>query len=299
MNTTLEAGSLLHKRYEIIKLLGRGDFGVVYQAHDKRAVKTNQFVALKQMPAQMIIDCERQADLRANLVHTNIPRILGYFMTDEHSYLVQEFIDGSNLETVLETQPGFLSEKRVITWAVQLCDALDFLHNHPDHPMIFRDLKPNNIMVDHADRIYLVDFGLARVYPPRFFQEKQARFKHLRKGLAIGTAGYSPPEQYRGFLKPQSDIYALGATLHHLLTRRDPRKERPFTFQEYPLRALNPAVSPALEVIVMKALNRAMAERFLTAKEMQTALERLQLPASIPSAPGRQPGSDQVGPLWR
>jgi serine/threonine protein kinase len=275
MSATLKIGTLLYKRYEIIKLLGQGSFGTVYQAHDKRAVKTDQLVAIKQTPMQMIVDCERQADLRANLTHPNIPRILGYFVTDEHSYLVQELILGSNLERILEEQPGFLPEKTVIAWAIQLCAVLDFLHNHPYHPIIFRDLKPNNVMVTEADRIYLVDFGLARAYPPRFFQEKQPHFKHLRKGLAIGTAGYSPPEQYRGYAKPQSDIYALGATLHHLLTKRDPRQERPFTFQDYPLRSLNPAISPDLEAIVMKALRRRVAERFATAREMQVALERL------------------------
>lgn len=275
MSARLQAGTLLNKRYEIITLLGQGDFGVVYQACDKQALKSHALVALKQMPMQMIVDCERQADLRANLVHPNIPRILDCFTTDEYSYMVQQFIDGSNLETVLEEHPGFLPEPRVVGWAIQLCDVLDFLHNHPDHPVLFRDMKPNNIMVDRADRVYLVDFGLARAYPPRFFQEEQVRFKHLWKGLAIGTAGYSPPEQYEGFVKPQSDIYALGATLHHLLTRRDPRQEFPFSFHNYPIRVLNPGVSPALEKIVMKALNQDMDERFLTAKEMQIALKRL------------------------
>jgi len=275
MSAVLQAGTLLHKRYEIIAVLGQGSFGTVYHARDRRAGKRDPSVAIKQMPAQMIVDCERQADLRADLEHPSIPRILGYFLTDEHSYLVQDFIRGSNLETVLEEEPGFLPEKRVIAWAIQLCDALDLMHNHPYHPMIFRDMKPNNVMVDQADRVYLVDFGLARAYPPHFFEAEPAHTRHLRKGLAIGTAGYSPPEQYRGRVRPQSDIYALGATLHHLLTRRDPRKEPPFTFQEYPVRSLNPAVSPGLEAIVMEALKRDMSERFPTVGEMQRALEGL------------------------
>jgi eukaryotic-like serine/threonine-protein kinase len=277
MMASLETGTLLHKRYEIIQVLGQGDFGIVYQARDKRAAQTNPLVAIKQMPMQMIIDNERQADLRANLIHPNIPRIFGYFTNDNYSYLVQEFICGSDLERVLEAQPGFLDEQTVIPWAIQLCDVLGFLHTHPDHPIIFRDLKPNNIMLDGAGRIYLVDFGLARVYPPHYFDKEMPRFQHLRKGLAIGTAGYSPPEQYRGYLKPQSDIYALGATLHQLLTRRDPRKAPPFTFQEYPVRSLNPAVSPVLEAIVMKALNREVKKRYPTARAMQAALESLML----------------------
>ena len=224
---------------------------------------------------QMIVDCERQADLRAMLVHPAIPRICGYFVTEAHSYLVQELICGSDLEAILEAHEGFLPEKTVIGWAIQLCDALNYLHTHPLHPLIFRDLKPNNIMVDGADKVYLVDFGLARVFPARFFQETQPQFSHFRKGLAMGTAGYSPPEQYRGRVIPQSDLYALGATLHHLLTRRDPRQERPFTFQQHPLRSLNPALSPELEAIVMKALNRDPAQRFQSAKQMQFALEAI------------------------
>jgi serine/threonine protein kinase len=275
MNAILTPGTLLHKRYEIVKLLGQGDFGVVYRARDRRGASSSSLVAIKQMPVQMIVDCERQADLRAGLPHPAIPRIHGYFMTKEHSYLVQELITGSNLETVLDKQVGFLTEKTVVSWAIQLCEALDFLHNHPDHPVIFRDLKPNNIMVNRAGRVFLVDFELARAFPPRFFQERLPRFRHFRKGLAIGTEGYSPPEQYRGRVRPQSDIYALGATLHHLLTRRDPRKERPFAFLEHPVRSINPAISPGLEAIVMKALCRKVTQRFETAKEMRLALQAL------------------------
>src|SRR6185295_15566060 len=93
-------------------------------------------------------------------------------------------------------------------------------------------------------------------------------YRHLRRGLAIGTAGYSPPEQYRGVVGPQSDLYALGATLHQLLTRRDPRKEKPFTFQDFPIRLLNPAISARLEAIIMKALQRNMKDRFVSARAM-------------------------------
>lgn len=275
MNAILKPGTLLHKRYEVVKQLGQGDFGTVYQACDQHAVKSNRFVAIKQMPMQMIVDCERQADLRADLIHPNIPRIFGYFVTNEHSYLVEELIRGSNLEKLLEEQRGFLPQKRVIHWAIQICAALDFLHNHPRHPMVFRDLKPNNIMANRADKIHLIDFGLARTFPPGFFRTGQTQLKHYRKGAAMGTKGYSPPEQYRGMVKPQSDIYALGATLHHLLTRRDPRKERPFSFQEMSMRSLTPNISRDLEVIVMKALERNIKRRFSTAKELQWELERI------------------------
>jgi len=273
MTISLTEGVILHRRYKIVRKVGQGDFGRVYQACDLRSSQGSPLVAIKEMPMQMIVDCERQADLVAGLIHPVIPRIYAYFATDEHSYLVKQWIDGATLEELLDQESGFLEEKRVARWAIQICDALSFLHNHPYHPIVFRDLKPNNIMADRAGRVYLVDFELARVFPPGFFKARLPQYRHMRKGMAIGTAGYSPPEQYRGLVTPQSDIYALGATLHHLLTGRDPRKEPPFTFQQHSVRSINPDVSAELESIVMKALNRKMKDRFLTAKEMQAALE--------------------------
>jgi serine/threonine protein kinase len=275
MKATLTKGIILHKRYEVIQVLGAGDFGTVYQARDQKANGSPRFVAIKQMPMQMIVDCERQADLRATLNHSAIPRIFDYFVTETHSYLVRELIRGSNLEEILDTHKGFLKEKIVIHWAIQLCGALEVLHTHPVHPVVFRDLKPNNIMVNRANQVSLVDFELARVFPPRFFEEKQEAFTHFKKGFPIGTKGYSPPEQYRGVVTPRSDMYALGATLHHLLTRRDPRKEKPFTFQDHPVRLLNPAVSKGMEAIVMKAVQPSPRQRFSNAREMKLALESL------------------------
>lgn len=275
MSANHKKGTVLHKRYEVIKVLGAGDFGTVYQARDKKAVNTPRFVAIKQMPMQMIVDCERQADLRATLIHPSIPRVFDYFATETHSYFVRELVRGSNLEEILERRKGFLKERVVIHWAIQLCGALEVLHTHPVHPMVFRDLKPNNIMVNSANRVFLVDFELARVFPPHFFEENKKEFSHFKKGFPIGTKGYSPPEQYRGIVTPRSDIYALGATLHHLLTKRDPRKEKPFTFQNYPVRSINPAVSKGMETIVMKAVQPKSSLRFSTAREMRQALESL------------------------
>jgi eukaryotic-like serine/threonine-protein kinase len=271
---------VLGERYKIIKLLGRGDFGLVYQACDQKGDQlthrcVGEYVAIKQMPMQMIVDCERQADLRALLVHPAIPRIYSYFVTEEYSYLVMQLIDGWDLEAYLLANEFNLAEAEVVSWAIQICDALDYLHNHPYYPIIFRDLKPNNLMVDRDGKIFLVDFGLVRAYPPHFFQEAMPQFEHLWKGLAIGTEGYSPPEQYRGYVTPQSDLYALGASLHHLLTGCDPRQEPPFTFYERPVRRLNPAVSPALEAVVMRALENTIERRFSSAREMKEALEAL------------------------
>lgn len=272
MTAKLKKGTILHRRYRIVRMLGEGDFGAVVQARDLKAGKRDHFVAIKQMPMQSIVECERQADLRAELNHPVIPRILNYFGTDKHSYLVQQLVRGANLEVILDACPGFLPEKRIIHWALQLCEVLSFLHEHPKHSIIVRDLKPNNIMADSKDNIYITDFELVRVFPPKFFSGKGTNFKQMGKGASIGTAGYSPPEQYRGYVRPESDIYALGATLHHLLTKRDPRKEKPFTAQNFPVQSLNPAVSPELGRIVMKAVQRDMRKRYRSAGEMMEEL---------------------------
>jgi serine/threonine protein kinase len=256
-------------------VLGSGDFGVVYQARDLQDNGTCPQVAIKQMPVHCIVDCERQADVRGALHHPAIPRIFGYFSTEKDAYLVQELIEGWNLEVVLENQAGFLPEKVVLDWGIQMCDFLVYLHNHPIFPMIFRDLKPNNVMVDRKSKIHVVDFELAKVFPPGFFENPSDNLAHLWKGLAIGTEGYSPPEQYDGVVKPQSDLFALGATLYHLLTRRNPRKNPAFTFDKYPVRSLNPAISDGLAGVVMRSLNLEIERRYPTAREMLQALQAL------------------------
>jgi serine/threonine protein kinase len=275
MEPTLAKGEILNERYEIVAVLGSGDFGVVYQARDLQDSGSTPQVAVKQMPMQCIVECERQADVRAALKHPAIPRILGYFSTEKDAFLVLELIAGWNLEVVLENQAGFLPEKVVLDWAIQLCDFLDYLHNHPHFPMIFRDMKPSNVMVDRKSKVHVVDFGLAKVFPPGFFANPTADLEYLWKGLSVGTEGYAPPEQYDGVVKPQSDIFALGATLYHLLTRRDPRKNPAFTFDKYPVRALNPAITDGFAAVVTRALNLEIERRYATAKEMRLALEAL------------------------
>ncbi|MFO3796937.1 MAG: serine/threonine protein kinase, partial [Anaerolineales bacterium] len=215
----LAPGSLLVNRYLIQEVIGAGGMGSVYRARDMHFPNVPRLVAVKEMinmapdplVRQTIVqNFEREANLLATLNHPSIPRIYDYFSQDNRSYLVLEYIHGKDLETIINETPGFLPEEQVIHWAVQLCDVLAYLHNHKPEPIIFRDMKPSNVMINLSGDVVLVDFGIART------------FQAGQKGTMIGTEGYSPPEQYRGEATPLADIYALGATLHHALTRRDP-----------------------------------------------------------------------------
>ena len=243
--------------------------GSVYQARDLRFTDVVKLCAVKEMInattdsrlRQIGIDnFSREANILAALSYPGIPKIFDFFSEDQRSYLVLEFIDGRDLDNIITTASDFLEEQRAVDWAIQICDVLEYLHKHQPHPIVFRDLKPSNIMITNRDRVILVDFGIAKV------------FQSGEKGTMIGTEGYSPPEQYRGFSGPSGDIYALGATLHHLLTKSDPRTEPPFTFHERLPRTINPQVSEGMEAIIVKALEYEPENRFASASEMKQTL---------------------------
>lgn len=250
-------------------MIGLGGMGAVYRARDLHFPNAMRLVAVKEMINQapdplvrqtIVQNFEREANILVSLSHPSIPKIYDYFTHDERSYLVEELIHGKDLEAIMNRTQGFFPEEQVIVWAIELCDVLQYLHSHKPDPVIFRDIKPSNIMINSQNHVVLVDFGIAKL------------FKAGQKGTMIGTEGYSPPEQYRGEATPLADIYALGATLHHLLTRRDPRIEPPFTFHERPIRQINPAVSIELETIVNTALQYNPADRFQSAEAMKEAL---------------------------
>lgn len=265
----LLAGEVLVGRYQVQDVIGIGGMGSVYRARDLHFQNVNKVVAVKEMviPSAdlnvingIVKNFEREANILVTLSHPSIPKIYDYFTLKERSYLVLEFINGKDLEAVLNTVKGFFPEDQLIIWAIELCDVLSFLHNHQPEPIIFRDVKPSNIMINQQGHVVLIDFGIAK------------NFKAGQKGTMIGTEGYSPPEQYRGEATHLADIYALGATLHHLLTRRDPRVEPPFTFSERLIRSINPAVTEGFETIVMRALQYDPEKRFQSADEMKEAL---------------------------
>ena len=287
---SLQPGTTLEERYVIEDVIGIGGMSVVYRGRDLRFKEVTRYCAIKEMyqnspDSQTRLlsfkNFEREAGLLATLNHPAIPKVYDFFQEHGRAYLVLELIPGADLETVLEQTTEPLNEVQVGRWAIQICDVLSYLHHHEPEPIIFRDLKPSNMIVSTNDRVVLIDFGIARIFT-----------RTDKKGTMIGTEGYSPPEQYRGIAEARGDVYALGATLHHLLSAADPRLETPFTFHDRPLRQLNPDISPEMEAVVMKALEYDATKRWNSAEEFKQAL--LQVPglaantgvAVAPTAPG-------------
>lgn len=294
----LRPGVLLANRYDIETPIGRGGMGSVYRARDLHFPNITKHVAVKEMinasddesmRQTVVHNFEREANIVASLNHPSIPKIYDYFTEGASCYLVMEYVVGKDMETLIRESSTFIEEDRVIHWAVELCEVLQYLHSHSPDPIIFRDIKPSNIMINGYDHVVLVDFGIAK------------HFRVGQRGTMMGTEGYSPPEQYRGESTPLGDIYALGATLHHLLTRHDPQVEAPFTFADRPIRKFNPNVSSGLETVVNRALEYLPEDRYPSAVEMKQALLNITLSqtTSAPSLATRLLADKQaIRPVW-
>ncbi|HLF27017.1 MAG TPA: serine/threonine-protein kinase [Anaerolineae bacterium] len=291
---SLAPGRVLQERYEIRGVLGMGGFSAVYQARDLRFPNVAKLCAIKEMVnhapdpqlrAVALQNFEREANILATLNHPAVPKVYDYFSEDNRAYLVMEFIDGRDLEAVISEGAGFLPQDQILAWALQLCDVLSFLHGHSP-PIIFRDMKPSNIMLDKHGQIRLIDFGIAKNFQPG------------QKGTMIGTEGYSPPEQYRGIADQRTDLYALGATLHHLLSRQNPQVEPPFSFHERPIPATNPGVDPEFAQIVMRALEYEPDRRYAAAEEMKRALLSLRPASKLAGPMVSLAGNSDLTPLW-
>jgi tRNA A-37 threonylcarbamoyl transferase component Bud32 len=201
---------------------------------------------------------EAEAKMLRRLSHPRIPKVYADFKDEGRQYLAMEFVRGEDLEEVIHKHPGGLPEQQVLEWADEICDVLGYLHNHKPEPIIFRDMKPSNVMIEPDGKVKLIDFGIAKV------------FERAERGTQIGTPGYAPPEQYQGLATVESDIYALAATLHHMLTSRDPRDEPPFSFP--PVYGLKPTISKRTSEALQKALQMNPDDRFQSIGDFRAAL---------------------------
>ncbi len=270
---------LLKNKYEIIGVLGRGGMGSVYKVADRtRAGKTLAAKELKltrlsaDRAGEALVQFRTEARMLMMLTHPNLPRVSDYFSERGAHYIVMEYIRGRTLEKILEARRGKPVEERlVLSWALQICRAMHFLGVQRPRPVVFRDLKPSNIMIDRIGRVKLIDFGIAR-----FFKEDRTEDTYV-----YGTPGYAAPEQYgTGQTDARSDIFSLGATMHHCLTGRNP-SENPLHFPDS--RQLNPKLSRATAAIITKALALDMNRRFQSAYEMKAAIQKVLLDLSAPN----------------
>ncbi len=285
----IQPNTIIGGRYRVMKPLGGGGMKLVYLAEDLRLA--SRPCALAEMvdsftspdtQKQAVAAFQREADMLAQLSNEHIPRVFDRFSAENHHYLVMEYIDGITLEQKLKDNGGKLSEAEVIDIALQVLDTLEYLHNL-EPPVIYRDLKPSNVMLMPSGLVKLIDFGIARLFQP------------LSNATMIGTQGYAPPEQYRGKVESRSDLYALGATMHHALSGRDPALEPPFSFP--PLKSLCPEVTPALADLVDQALKYDVILRMADANEFRQRLLAIKNGTAISPAPARSRNS--TGPAER
>ena len=275
-SSTVPPDTILQSRYRILRELGRGGMGAVYEAID---LHLGHSVALKQSltdNAQAWKHFEREARLLARLNHPVLPRVSDFFTEDERAFFVMQFVEGDDLATLLAQQPGPLPRKAVVAWADQLLDAIIYLHTH-DRQIIHRDIKPHNLRITPSGRIALLDFGLARA-------QRRSEDETSGQSLYGYSPRYAPLEQIHGTgTGPQSDIYALGATLYHLLTGVKPadaisRATALENSQPNPLspaHEINPAVGFELSMILARAMAPDPDERYHTANEFREALRCL------------------------
>jgi serine/threonine protein kinase len=264
---TLDTGILLDNRYEIEGLIKFGGMGAVYKAFDKRlrrvcAVK--EMLSFNTEPKEQeyaVKRFEEEAFILSSLKHDNLPVVYDYFIDYGKYYLIMDLIEGEDMETVIKRDgnPG-LPEDTVLEVAKDILNVLIYLHSKTP-PVVYRDIKPSNIMVRSDGRVMLIDFGIARTV--------QAEDADNR--TVIGTIGYAPLEQYQGRVEPGSDLYALGATMHHLLSGK-----QPVPLDIPPLRSIAPHVSNHVEEIIMKAVKENIEERFSCAKDMLQACSRVE-----------------------
>ncbi len=289
----LPANTFLNNRYILLGKVGQGGMGAVYKAVD---TKTDKTVAIKEMSNSAIFDqdekaraiasFEREAELLTRLNHVHLPNVSDKFVIDDRHYLVMEFIEGQTLQEMLD-EKGQFPEKTVLAWSRQLCDVLSYLHKQPQ-PIIFRDLKPDNIMLTRSGDVKLIDFGIVRFFKPG--QQKDT--------VALGTLGYAAPEAFSGQTSTRSDIYSLGVTLFALLTGEDVSDYPPM--QALPrVRSKRRGISADTDNLIATATAYNPAKRFRDARTMQLALlpstvSPIHTPVQPPIKPPNRPSTGGI-----
>ena len=260
----LEIGSLVDGKYKILNKVGQGGMSVVYLAMNEKA---NKQWAVKEVRKDGIKDFEvvkqglvAETDILKRLSHPNLPSIIDVIDTDESFIIIMDYIQGNSLNKALD-EFGAQPQENVIAWAKQLCDVLGYLHTRTP-AIIYRDMKPANIMLKPDGNVTLIDFGPAREY----------KEKNLADTTCLGTVGYAAPEQFGGMgqTDARTDIYCLGATLYHLVTGKNPC-EPPYEIK--PIREVNPSLSSGFERIILKCTQRDPNDRYQSAAELMYALE--------------------------
>ena len=260
----LEIGSLVDGKYKILNKVGQGGMSVVYLAMNEKA---NKQWAIKEVRKDGVKDFEIikqglvvETDMLKRLSHPSLPSIIDVIDNEDTFLIVMDYIQGNPLSKALE-EYGAQPQEYVIEWAKQLCDVLGYLHTRTP-AIIYRDMKPSNIMLKPDGNVTLIDFGTAREY----------KEKNLADTTCLGTVGYAAPEQFGGMgqTDARTDIYCLGATLYHLVTGRNPTEP---PYEILPIRQVNPSLSSGLERIIMKCTQRNPEDRYQSCAELMYALE--------------------------
>lgn len=253
-------------RYIIKRVLGQGGMGAAMLATDNRL--DSKLVVIKELISDNTDPTKLQDDVRnfkrevatlAHIDHPLVPNVTDHFQEGTRYFMVQEYVEGENLEQLMERVNQPMRERDALVYISQTLDVLDYLAQQTP-PIVHRDIKPANSIIGAKDkRAHLVDFGIARADAAR------------KQTTALGTPGYAPPEQYQGNADPRSDLYALAATLHYLLTNRDPRNHPPFIYPQ--VRLLNPQLSAEIERVLTRALNNDVNQRYQSAAAMKQDID--------------------------
>lgn len=260
----LEVGTLVDGKYRILRKVGQGGMSVVYMAINERANKTWAIKEVRKDGKQNFEIVKQglivETDMLKRLNHPHLPSIIDVIDGEGSFLIVMDYIEGKTLGKILE-EYGAQPQESVIDWGKQLCDVLGYLHSRKP-PIIYRDMKPSNVMLKPDGNVVLFDFGTAREY----------KMTSLEDTTCLGTRGYAAPEQYggQGQTDARTDIYCLGKTLYHLLTGHNPSLP---PYESYPIRQWNPNLSVGLEYIIQKCMRENPLDRYQSCAELMYALE--------------------------